>query len=179
MAKVVSLSKDEKHRFSKTTCDSLTLLKSLGVEGDAHCGDTVKHRSRVKVNPNQPNLRQVHLIQLEFLVELQEKGFNVKAGSMGENVLTQEIDLLSLPRSTLLRIGESTVLRVTGLRNPCVQLDNYQEGLTKACLERDEAGGLIRKAGIMAVVEQGGTINISDAIRVEYPPEPHESLERV
>lgn len=179
MPKVVSLSKDDNHRFSKNVCDSLTLLKGLGVQGDAHCGDTVKHRSRVKVNPEQPNLRQVHLVQSELLIELQNKGFDVEPGTIGENILTQDIDLLALPKDTLLTIGKSAVLRVTGLRNPCAQLDNYQEGLTKACLDRDDSGGLIRKAGIMAVVQEGGLIWINDTIVIQYPARPHEPLERV
>lgn len=179
MAKVVSLSKDHKHRFSKNVCESLILLEGLGVQGDAHCGETVKHRSRVKANPDQPNLRQVHLIHSELLAELQSKGFDVNPGTIGENILTQGIDLLALPRNTRLIIGKSTVVRVTGLRNPCAQLDNYQEGLTKACLDRDDTGGLVRKAGIMAVVEEGGTIGINDPISVEYPSKPHEKLDRV
>lgn len=179
MARVVSLSRDDEHRFSKRNCDSLRLLKGLGVEGDAHCGDTVRHRSRVRVNPDQPNWRQVHLVHSELLIELQEKGFDVGAGSIGENILTQGIDLLSLPRNTLLTIGANAVLRVTGLRNPCSQLDNYQMGLRKTCFDQDEAGGIIRKAGIMAVVEEGGTIRINDSINTEYPQAPHEPLDRV
>ncbi|MBF9002955.1 MOSC domain-containing protein [Vibrio nitrifigilis] len=177
--KVVSLSKDSEHRFSKETCDSLTFLKGLGIEGDAHCGDTVKHRSRVKADPSQPNLRQVHLVHSELISELQESGFTVEAGTIGENVLTEGVELLSLPRNTLIMIGAKVVLRVTGLRNPCAQLDNYQRGLTKAVLARDEAGNLVRKAGIMAVVEEGGIVNVGDSISVQMPPKPYKALERV
>lgn len=179
MAKVVSLSKNDKHQFSKSICDSLILLKGLGIEGDAHCGETVQHRSRVQANPDQPNLRQVHLIHSEFIAELQDMGFDVKPGAIGENILTQGIELLSLPSNTRLKIGKSVVLRVTGLRNPCAQLDNYQEGLTKACLGRDDSGDLVRKSGIMAVVEVGGTMGINDPISVIYPSKPYEALDRV
>lgn len=177
--KIISLSKDKGHYFSKNTCDSLRFLKGLGIEGDAHCGETVKHRSRVKADPTQPNLRQVHLIHSELISALQESGFDVSAGTLGENVLTVGIDLLSLPRNTILRLGSSVVLRVTGLRNPCAQLDNYQQGLTKAFLDKDSEGNLIRKAGIMAVVEESGVARIGDSIRIELPVMPHERLERV
>ncbi|SBS30231.1 MOSC domain protein [Marinomonas spartinae] len=179
MGRVVSLSKDKVHQFSKKVVDSLSILEGLGVEGDAHCGKTVKHRSRVAVDPTQSNLRQVHLIHSELLDELQGKGFDVTAGTMGENILTEGIDLLSLPQNTLLKIGKDVELRVTGLRNPCAQLDNYQEGLTKAVLDRNEKGELIRKAGIMTVVVRGGVVTLQDAIEVILPPKPHLPLERV
>jgi MOSC domain-containing protein YiiM len=177
--KVVALNKDEQHQFSKRSCDSLHLLTGLGVEGDAHCAAAVKHRSRVKVDPAQPNLRQVHLIQSELISELQDKGFNVRAGTLGENILTKDLNVLALPLNALIKIGKETVLRVTGLRNPCAQLDNFQQGLTKACLDQDKSGEVRRKAGIMAVVEAGGTIYVNDAITVEYPPEPHQALKPV
>lgn len=179
MQRVIALSKDSEHRFSKEVCDSLMFLAGLGIEGDAHCGKTVQHRSRVKVDPTQPNLRQVHLIHSELLVQLQEQGFAVKAGTMGENVLTQGIALLNLPKDTLLKLGQEVVLKVTGLRNPCAQLDHYQQGLTKAVLERDEKGDLIRKAGVMAVVIKGGVVNVGDSIELKLPDFPHEPLERV
>lgn len=179
LMKVVSLSKDSEHRFSKETCGSLRFLKGLGVNGDAHCGKTVKHRSRVKADPTQPNLRQVHLVQSELISELQNAGFNVAPGTIGENILTSGVDLLTLPEDTLLFIGSEVVLRITGLRNPCAQLDNYQKGLTKAVLGRDEEGNLIRKAGVMAVVEEGGVVNVNDHIKLHFPPTPFKALERV
>ena len=171
--KVVSLSKSSEHKFSKQTCHSLTFLKGLGIDGDAHCGETVKHRSRVKADPTQPNLRQVHIVHSELISELQQAGFNVEAGTIGENVLTSGVDLLSLPEDTILFLGSEVVLKVTGLRNPCAQLDNYQTGLTKAVLDTDEDGNLVRKAGIMAVVEEGGIVNIGDEISLQMPPKPH------
>ena len=155
------------------------MIAGLGVEGDAHCGETVKHRSRVKADPTQPNLRQVHLIHSELLTELQAKGFYVEAGSLGENILTQGVDLLSLPKDTLLHLGDDVVLQVTGLRNPCAQLDHYQKGLTQAVLDKDEEGNLVRKAGIMAIVVKGGELLIADAIKVELPEKPYQKLERV
>ena len=157
----------------------LVFLKGLGVEDDAHCGKTVKHRSRVKVDPTQANLRQVHLVHSELLDELTANNFNVAAGTIGENIVTSGIELLSLPVDTRLNIGQSVRLRVTGLRNPCGQLDNYQQGLTKAVLDRDPEGHLIRKAGIMAVVEEGGSVLIGDHIKVSLPPEPHRALQVV
>jgi MOSC domain-containing protein YiiM len=177
--KVLSLSLDDKHQFSKTLCTSLTFLTGLGVEGDAHHGKTVQHRSRVNLDPTQPNLRQVHLIHSELITELQTKGFDVQAGTLGENILTQGIDLLSLPKDALLQLGEEVILKVTGLRNPCDQLDNYQKGLTRAVLDKDEAGNLIRKAGIMAIVVKGGIVNLNEAISIRLPEEPHQRLERV
>ena len=177
--KVVSLSKDSSHRFSKEVCTALTFLPGLGIEGDAHCGKTVQHRSRVKADPTQPNLRQVHLLQAELLTGLREQGFDVEAGTIGENVLTSGLDLLALPRDTLLMLGAEVVLQVTGLRNPCAQLDGYQAGLTCAVLDRDAQGNLIRKAGIMAVVVKGGVVRTGDPLSVELPPEPHKPLERV
>lgn len=179
MASVLSLSKSNTHTFSKDTCFTISLIAGQGVVGDAHMGAKVKHRSRVAKDPNQPNLRQVHLIHSELFEELSHKGFTISPGQIGENITTRGIDLLGLPRDTLLKIGDSVIIRVTGLRNPCAQLDKMQEGLMKAVLDRDNQGNLIRKAGIMAVVLQGGDISIGDKIIVELPVMPHQKLERV
>jgi MOSC domain-containing protein YiiM len=176
---VTAVSSSATHTFSKPNHPSITLLAGLGVAGDAHQGVTVKHRSRVARDPSQPNLRQVHLIHAELHEELLAAGFSVAAGEMGENVTTRGVDLLALPTGTLLRLGESAVVEVTGLRNPCVQLDVFQHGLMKAVLDRDEAGNLIRKAGIMAVVHEGGTVHTGDSVHVELPPLPHEPLKPV
>ena len=167
------------HTFAKPNQGSIRLLTGRGVEGDAHLGETVKHRSRVARDPSQPNLRQVHLIHAELHDELRAAGFVVSAGQMGENVTTCGIDLLGLPTGTRLRLGETAVVEVTGLRNPCDQLDRFQPGLMAAVLSRDEHGTLIRKAGIMAIVLADGEVRPGDPIIVELPPAPHRSLEPV
>lgn len=179
MSTVLSLSKSSEHNFSKLACSSITLIEGEGVAGDAHRGVTVKHRSRVKADPTQPNLRQVHLISSELIQELQGKGFNVQAAIMGENITTEGIDLLSLPRGAKLKFGQKAVIEITGLRNPCKQLDNFQKGLTSAVLDKDDAGKLIRKAGIMGIVLEGGKISIGDTIKISLPSKPYHALERV
>jgi len=176
---VTAVSRNPRHGFGKPTQDSIRLLAGLGVEGDAHMGETVKHRSRVRRDPTQPNLRQVHLIHAELLDELRETGFPIAAGDVGENVTTHGVDLLGLPTGTRLHLGETAVIELTGLRNPCVQLDRFQPGLMAAVLGRDAQGGLILKAGIMAVVLTGGEVRPGDPIRVALPPEPHRPLARV
>ncbi|MGL5362742.1 MAG: MOSC domain-containing protein [Bosea sp. (in: a-proteobacteria)] len=178
-AVIVAVSRLGRHAFSKTPQAKITLREGLGVEGDAHEGVTVKHRSRVAADPTQPNLRQVHLIHAELLDELNARGFTVAPGDIGENVLTRGLDLLALPRGAKLALGPDAVIEITGLRNPCAQLDNFQQGLTAATLDRAEDGSLIRKAGIMGVVLKGGELRAGDAIKVELPPLPHERLERV
>jgi MOSC domain-containing protein YiiM len=130
---------------------------------------TVQHRSRVARDPTVPNLRQVHLIHAELLPELAAAGFTVAPGEMGENVLTEGVDLLGLAEGTVLRLGKAAAVRVTGLRNPCRQLDRFRQGLMAATLGRDAAGGLVRKAGVMAVVLAGGAVRAGDAIAVEPP----------
>ena len=176
---VLGVSRSSYHTFSKPAEESIRLLAGLGVEGDAHSGVTVKHRSRVARDPTQPNLRQVHLIHAELHAELRAAGFEVSAGSMGENVTTCGVDLLGLPTGARLLLGDEAILEVTGLRNPCVQLDRFQPGLMAAVLGRDERGGLVRKAGVMAIVLRSGTVRAGDSIRVEPPPVPHRPLEPV
>ena len=176
---VRSVCKSKIHTFSKFRCESIVLLKGLGVEGDAHMGKNVKHRSRVAKDPSQPNLRQVHLIESELFDELKRKGFHIQEGEIGENISTKGIELLNLPKGTLLKIGETVKIEVTGLRNPCKQLDSLQKGLMKAVLDQDEDGNLIRKAGIMGIVLEGGEVRIGNEIVVELPPKPHIKLERV
>jgi MOSC domain-containing protein YiiM len=149
------------------------------VEGDAHLGETVQHRSRVARDPTQPNLRQVHLIHSELHDELRAAGFEVASGQMGENVTTRGVDLLALPAGTRLQIGADALLELTGLRNPCKQLNGIQDGLMAATLDRDSDGELIRKAGVMAVVLTGGAIRAGDPIRAELPAEPHQPLEAI
>ena len=176
---VVAVSISATHSFSKPNVDCIRLLAGLGVEGDAHAGETVKHRSRVRRDPTAPNLRQVHLIHSELHHELQQVGFVVLPGEIGENVTTRGINLLALPTGTVLRLGDEAVVEVTGLRNPCHQLDDFQPGLMAAVLDRDKAGNLVRKAGVMAVVIAGGEVRVGDTIRVELPSEPYRPLEPV
>jgi MOSC domain-containing protein YiiM len=176
---VVSVSLDGTHRFSKQTSDQITLLEGLGVEGDAHFGKTVQHRSRVAQDPTQPNLRQVHLIHSELFDEVAAEGFAVTPGQMGENVTTVGIDLLGLPRGTVLQLGADARIEITGLRNPCSQINGFEPGLLKAVLGTAENGDVVRKAGIMAVVTRGGVVRPGDAIAVTLPSEPHQPLERV
>jgi MOSC domain-containing protein YiiM len=160
----------------KSNQASICLLRGLGVEGDAHLGKTAKHRSRVRRDPSQPNLRQVHLIHEELHEELRGAGFAVIPGQMGENVTTRGVDLLGLPSGTRLHLGHKAVVEVTGLRNPCVQLDALQPGLMAATLGRDEKGGVVRKTGVMSIVLVDGEVRPGDPIRVELPPEPHGPL---
>jgi len=169
---VTAVSRSARHTFGKGNAGSITLLAGLGVEGDAHMGETVKHRSRVRRDPTRPNLRQVHLIHAELHDELRAAGFDVAAGAMGENVTTRGVDLLGLPTGTTLRLGSAASVEVTGLRNPCSQLDGLQPGLMQAVLGRDGAGNLVRKAGVMAVVLTGGEVRPGEGVRVEPPPGP-------
>lgn len=173
---VTAVSRSPKHTLAKPNEDSIRLIEGLGVEGDAHLGATVKHRSRVARDPTQPNLRQVHLIHGELHEELRQTGFPITPGQMGENITTRGVDLLGLPTGARLRLGDSTVVEVTGLRNPCAQLNRIQPGLMAATLDRDELGNLVRKAGIMGVVIAGGEVRPGDPIRVELPPQPHRPL---
>ena len=176
---VTAVSRSATHTFTKPNEYSIQLLTGLGVEGDAHLGETVKHRSRVARDPSQPNLRQVHLIHAELHDELQAAGFIVSAGQMGENITTRGIDLLGLPTGTRLHLGVTAVVEITGLRNPCLQLDHFQPGLMAAVLDRDEHGNLIRKAGVMGIVLADGEVQSGDPISVELPPEPHRPLKPV
>lgn len=175
MAIVTAVARSATHTFSKPTRGSIRLMAGQGVERDAHQGVTVKHRSRVRRDPSQPNLRQVHLLHAELHDELRAAGFALAAGQMGENVTTRGIDLLGLPTGTRLQLGEA-VVEVTGLRNPCGQLNELQPGLMAATLGRDDEGGLIRKAGVMAIVVAGGEVRPGDPIRITLPPEPHQPL---
>ncbi|MDF2963377.1 MAG: hypothetical protein K0S39_5112 [Paenibacillus sp.] len=176
---VWAVSLNPEHSFSKLNQQSIKLLRGLGVEGDAHLGKTVQHRSRVLSDPSKPNLRQVHLIHTELFDELRGAGFTVLPGQMGENITTRGIDLLGLPTGARLYIGGAALVEVTGLRNPCIQLDSFQPGLMSAVLGRDEQGNLVRKAGIMGIVLVGGEVRPGDIIRVELPAEPYRPLERV
>jgi MOSC domain-containing protein YiiM len=177
IVKAVSLSPT--HSFGKPNAPAIRLLAGLGVAGDAHCGETVKHRSRVARDPSQPNLRQVHLIHAELFEELRGLGFAVAAGQMGENVTTAGIDLLGLPAGARLALGATAIVEVTGLRNPCHQLDDFRPGLMAAVLGRDAEGRVVRKAGVMGVVVAGGEVRPGDRIAVSLPEAPHRPLERV
>jgi hypothetical protein len=173
---VTAVSRSPRHTLAKPNQDGIRLVAGLGVDGDAHQGKTVKHRSRVARDATQPNLRQVHLIHAELHDELRDAGFTVAPGQMGENVTTRGVDLLSLAAGTRLHLGNSAVVEVTGLRNPCAQLDKIQKGLMAATLGRDQHGNLIRKAGIMGVVLAEGEVRPGDPIRVVLPPAPHQAL---
>jgi MOSC domain-containing protein YiiM len=176
---VTAVSFSAVHGFSKMPADAIELAGGIGVLGDAHAGATVKHRSRVAVDPTQPNLRQVHLIHSELHDELAARGFAIRAGDLGENVTTRGVDLLGLPTGTRLRLGAKAIVEITGLRNPCAQIEQFRPGLLCAVLGRDKAGDLVRKAGVMSIVLAGGTVVAGDAIAVELPAGPHLALDRV
>jgi MOSC domain-containing protein YiiM len=177
--RVAAVSCSPVHSFSKKNQDLIRLIARVGVEGDAHQGEFVQHRSRVAQDPKLPNLRQVHLVHAELFDELRAAGFIVNAGDIGENVTTQGLDLLGLPTGTRLHLGAAAVVEATGLRNPCPQLDHFLPGLTKAVLGSDETGRLIRRAGIMSVVIAGGDVRPGNPIDVELPPKPYRRLERI
>jgi MOSC domain-containing protein YiiM len=177
--RVLAVSRSASHTLSKGGQHAIQLIAGLGVADDAHAGVTVQHRSRVARDPSQPNLRQVHLIHTELHDELRARGFETAAGQMGENITTHGIDLLGLPTGAHLRLGDEAVVEITGLRNPCRQLETIQPGLMTAVLDRDEHGALIRKAGVMAIVVAGGLVRPGDAIAVELPPSPHTLLQPV
>lgn len=176
---VVAVSQSPTHSMSKGNQGSIHLVAGLGVKGDAHAGRRVKHRSRVKADPSQPNLRQVHLIHQELHEELAARGFEVAAGQMGENITTRGVDLLGLPRAARLGLGAQAVVEITGLRNPCSQLDGLEPGLTAATTDRAPDGGVIRKAGVMGIVLTSGDVRPGDPIRIELPEGPHRALECV
>ena len=177
--RVIAVARDPGHNFTKQTVPEIEIVAGFGVAGDAHGGERVKHRSRVRADPSQPNLRQVHLIHSELFDELGVQGFAVAPGDLGENITTREIDLLGLPRGAVLRIGESVRLQVMGLRNPCAQIDAFQPGLLGAVLAKRADGTVVRKAGIMTIVLHGGFVRAGDAIAVEWPDPPFLPLERV
>lgn len=179
MGRVVAVSLRAGHHFSKTPVLSIRLREGLGVDGDGHLGETVQHRSRVRKDPTQPNLRQVHLIQAELFDELGAKGFVVHPGDLGENITTSGLDLLALPTGARLHLGASAIVEITGLRNPCIQIDGFQKGLMAATLDKDADGKLVRKAGIMSVVITGGDVRPGDAVGVELPTAPHRPLQPV
>jgi MOSC domain-containing protein YiiM len=173
---VVAVSSSPEHSFSKPNVASITLIAGLGVDGDAHSGELVKHRYLVQKDPTQPNLRQVHLIHQELFGQLSDQGHDVCAGELGENITTQGIDLLSLPAGTVLQFGSEVTLELTGLRNPCIQIDEFQKGLMPLLRHRDDDGTIVRIGGVMAVVLSGGVVRPGDGITIELPREPHHAL---
>jgi len=179
MASVIAVSRAREHVFSKPQVDEVVLLEGLGVEGDAHAGVTVQHLSRVRQDPTQPNLRQVHLVHSELFEELAASGHRVTPGQMGENITTSGVDLLGLPEGALLRLGEQAVVRVTGLRNPCAQLNGLSEGLMKELVFTHGAGEVVRKAGVMGVVERGGVVRAGDRVSVVHPAGELRPLQKV
>lgn len=174
--KIVGVHRDAQHRFSKPAADAIDLAVGLGVVGDAHQGATVQHLSRIRRDPSQPNLRQVHLIHAELLDELNDKGYDLQPGLLGENVTTRGVDLLALPTGTLLRLGPHATIELTGLRNPCFQIDTCRPGALKEVLGTDESGAVVRRAGVMAVVVTAGRVRPGDDVEVQLPQQPHVPL---
>lgn len=172
---VLAVHASSAHTFSKPTVPVIELVEGIGIRGDAHSGATVKHRSRVAKNPDEPNLRQVHLIHAELFDVLAGAGFTVQPGELGENITTRGVDLLALPVGTRLGVGDA-VVTVTGLRNPCSQISRFQPGLLKQVLRKDEEGRVERLTGVMGIVSRPGTVRAGDPVVVELPPEPHHPL---
>ena len=176
---VIAVSRSPKHTFSKPNEKFIKLIKGYGVEGDAHAGKKVKHRFLVGIDPTRPNIRQVHLIQIELLEELDAKGFSVNPGELGENITTRGVDLFSLPTGTRLQIGTHVIVELTALRNPCIQIDWFQKGMLKEVIYKDADENLVRKVGVMGIMLEGGIVRPNDALTVKLPPKPHHPLEYV
>lgn len=166
---VVSVSRDDQHRFSKPAVSSIRLLAGIGIEGDSHAGATVQHRYEKKRNPSAPNLCQVHFIAAELFDDLVTDGYTVRPGELGENVTTAGIDLMTLPLRTRLHLGAEAVVSITGMRSPCSLINGYQTGLMKQLISTDATGTVQRRGGIMGVVVTGGVVNPGDSIRVQLP----------
>ncbi|GAA1527549.1 MOSC domain-containing protein [Kribbella lupini] len=177
--RIHSVNRDTQHHFSKPPVPEITLIEGLGVEGDAHAGATVQHLHLVKVDAAAPNLRQVHLIQSELFAVLAEAGYEVGAGDLGENITTSGVDLLNLPTGTELHLGDTAVVTLTGLRNPCSQINKFRKGLLKTMLHKDAAGEVVRLTGVMSVVNHGGVVRPGDQLKVVYPDGPHQPLDLV
>ena len=178
--RVHAVSLSPRHGFSKSPQLAIRLLAGEGVEGDAHCGRTAQHLYRMRQDPTQPNLCQVHLLAREFLDELAAKGHAAGPGDLGENVLTTNLDLLALPLGAVLRLGSEAVVEVTGQRTPCSQIDGFQRGLQQHCWgPRDAANKRTRRAGIMGIARTGGLVHPGDAITIELPSKPHSPLPAV
>jgi hypothetical protein len=178
-ATVRALHRSAEYTFSKETCPSLELIAGIGVADDVHAGAAVRHRSRVERDPLQPNLRQVHLFDSELLDLLSGEGFALTPGVLGENITTSGLAALSLPTGTLLRVGPKALLALTGIRNPCAQIEARFPGLLKRMVHRTELGDLVRLTGAMAVVVQPGTIHEGDRIAVQLPPGDPQPLQLV
>lgn len=176
---IIAVHRDAVHRFTKTTVDEIVLIEGLGVEGDAHSGATVQHLSRIDRDPTQPNLRQVHLIHSELFDQVAADGFAMAPGLIGENVTTRGVDLLALPQGTRLHLGTDAVIEITGLRNPCTQINGVEVGLMKRLVSVNDAGEVVRLAGVMSVVRAGGVVRAGDAIRVELPAGEQRELQPV
>jgi MOSC domain-containing protein YiiM len=166
---VLAVSVDGKHRFSKMSRLSITLTSGHGIEGDAHSGPFVRHRYLARRDPKAPNLRQVHLIPSELFDALRTSGFDVCPGDLGENIATVGLNLESLPLGTMLHLGASATLELTGLRTPCVLIDRFKSGLK----DRLQDGGPRFRAGVMAIVTEGGEVSCGDRIRAVLPAPPH------
>ncbi|MCL3859517.1 MOSC domain-containing protein [Actinotalea sp. K2] len=178
-ARVIAVSRDDTHRFSKPTVDSVTLIEGWGIEGDAHAGPTVKHRFQVARDPHAPNLRQVHLLHEEVFAEVAEEGYSLAPGLLGENITTRDVTLLDLPTGTVLRLGPDAAVRLTGLRSPCRLIDTLERGLMRQLTARAGDGTVVRKAGVMSVVVAGGVVRAGDGISIELPEGPHVPMQPV
>ena len=176
---VIAVSLSPTHAFSKQPQPNIQLLAGLGIQGDAHCGPTVRHRYLRRRNPAAPNLTQVHLLASEFLDTLRPLGFDLHPGDLGENILTSGLDLLSLPIATLLHLGPTAIVEVIGLRTPCVQMNRFRPGLMAASFHPDANGYPSPRAGIMATVRDPGAVEPGSIIYVELPAQPHRPLRPV
>jgi len=173
---VIAVSRSETHTFSKTNRSNIQLIEGFGVEGDAHAGKTVKHRYLAAKEPSRPNILQIHLIQAELFDKLEKKGFSVKPGELGENITTRKIDLLSLPTGTILTVGKEAKIKLTALRSPCKQIDDFQEGLVKEVLHKNKKGEIVMEIGVMGIVVASGEVLPGDTIQIDLPPEPFQKL---
>jgi len=161
---VLALCRNENPGIPKIQVDSIQLVEEFGVEGDYHAGKTIRHRYLAKKDPDQPNHRQVLLIDAKILGDLDQRGIRIIPGQMGENIVCYGIDVMLLEIGTRFTAGEA-LLEITEARHPCHQLNDSHPDLYQAVIE--EIGGEeIYSAGVFARVIRGGNVDAGNSIFV-------------
>ena len=142
MASVVAVCISEKKGTVKHPVESIEVKRNLGIPSDAHAGDW--HR-------------QISLLASESVDKMKARFPDIPIGAFAENILTEGIELPSLPVGTKLSVGNS-LLEITQIGKECHQ----------DCAIRQQVGDCVMpREGVFAIVLREGMIKSGDRICID------------
>jgi MOSC domain-containing protein YiiM len=161
---VIAVCQKTEPGLPKFEAEAIQLIEDFGVSGDYHAGKLIRHRYWAAKDPTHPNHRQVLLVDTSIYADLASQGIALKPGMLGENVVVDGIQVMTLAVGARLQLGDA-LLELTEVRNPCYQLNEMHPDLLEA-VKPEVDGQPRRNAGMFARILTGGWVRPGNPVLV-------------